>query len=198
MTKIYEMWTYTGKVVDPMNLKADDISLIDIGVSLSRQVRYNGHTTTNDHYSVARHSLILAQRVYDITSSKELQAIAFAHDFAEAYMGDIIRPIKNLCPALKELEAKITKVIFSRLKIKADKIPIIIDEQDDLLLKIEMAHFFPELWTGARIKSLRDYMDYFNPNIDYKAFVVKAVELFDLTDEDSKALVKSAEDIDFF
>ncbi|MBE8232204.1 MAG: hypothetical protein HAW67_00615 [Endozoicomonadaceae bacterium] len=192
----FDMWTYTQKVVDPMNLKADDISLIDIGVSLSRQVRYNGHTTTNDHYSVARHSLILADMVYDSTGSKDMEAVAFAHDFSEAYMGDIIRPIRSLCPALKKLEAELTESIFTRLKIKSKRIPTIVRDLDNLLLNLEMSHFFPKLYKGDDIDELTHLKWHsFDGKDDYEEFVNRAIELFDLTDEECQALVKSAEDI---
>lgn len=88
--------TYTGKIVDILNLQPDDIDIEDIAMSLARQPRFNGHTTK--FYSVAQHCVLASQLgVYN-----DRLAILL-HDAAEAYVGDIVTPLKEYSPLKNEL-----------------------------------------------------------------------------------------------
>lgn len=72
-----------------------NISLAHIVRSLSQICRFNGSTPY--HYSVGQHSLIVVEymkQVLNITEPDVLRA-GLLHDAAEAYVGDIVRPLKN-------------------------------------------------------------------------------------------------------
>jgi hypothetical protein len=87
------MMTLTSRrKVNPLTAVADDINILDIGRSLSRQCRYNGHV--GGFYSVARHSLWVSEHLEDKGYHQKLQLTGLLHDAAEAYMGDMIRPLK--------------------------------------------------------------------------------------------------------
>jgi 5'-deoxynucleotidase YfbR-like HD superfamily hydrolase len=76
------------------------------------QCRYNGHCV--GHLSVARHSLWVSQEVaLAFGHDPELEFIGLMHDAAEAYTGDIIRPIKHRpqMVAFKEIEQHVERVI---------------------------------------------------------------------------------------
>ena len=93
--------TYTGRKFSLINPKPEDVDIIDIAYSLSRQCRFNGHTLF--FYSVAQHSLLVSQNV-----SKENEKWGLLHDAAESYIGDIVKPLKNLLGnQLKEIEHNI-------------------------------------------------------------------------------------------
>lgn len=79
--------TYTGRAFDLAAPRADLISTVDIAHSLSMICRFGGHPRR--HYSVAQHSLLVAGIV-----PPEHQLIALLHDATEAYVGDMVRPIK--------------------------------------------------------------------------------------------------------
>lgn len=78
----------SGLRVDPLDLSADDITIEDIAHHLSRICRFNGGVPS--FYSVAEHSLRVAQKV-----DRRHAKWAMLHDAAEAYLGDITRPIKS-------------------------------------------------------------------------------------------------------
>jgi len=83
--------TYTGRKVRPLPVEGEpasgDIHLLDIAHALSQICRYGGHT--KQFYSVAQHS-VLASRFIDPEHAKW----GLFHDAAEAYLGDMTRPVK--------------------------------------------------------------------------------------------------------
>lgn len=103
--------TYTGKKFHLLNPKVEDVDIIDIAFSLSRQCRFNGHTLF--FYSVAQHSLLVSQNV-----SVENKKWGLLHDAAEAYIGDIVSPLKLLLGLqLKNIEWRIRKRISEKFKL---------------------------------------------------------------------------------
>lgn len=111
--------TVTGKKFDVLNPKSEMVSLDDIAWSLSRQSRFNGHTIPVIPFSVAQHSIHVAEYVakrYDLS----LVPAALMHDAAEAYISDIPSPIKHIPEVrtvIKKLELNILDVIFEALDI---------------------------------------------------------------------------------
>ena len=79
--------TYTGGQVWPLLAKGD-INMQDIVHALANICRFGGHT--RQFYSVAQHS-VLASMFIDQKHS----AWGLMHDAAEAYIGDLVRPIKS-------------------------------------------------------------------------------------------------------
>jgi hypothetical protein len=80
--------TFTGKRVNPMHLEVEDVDILDIAHHLSMICRYTG--ATEEHYSVAQHSLIVSAYC-----PGELKLAGLLHDAPEAYMGDLTHPIKH-------------------------------------------------------------------------------------------------------
>lgn len=81
----------SGCRVDPLDLQPADVNIADIARSLSRQCRYNGHV--GGFLSVARHSIWVAEAL--VEHGPKMQLIGLLHDAAEAYIGDMIRPLKH-------------------------------------------------------------------------------------------------------
>ena len=88
------MVTYTGKKFSFTSPRAEDVDIEDIAHSLSMLARFNGHTPS--FYSVAEHSVLMAQKLLEARTSTDcfLAYVALLHDSVEAYTGDIIRPLK--------------------------------------------------------------------------------------------------------
>lgn len=98
--------THTGKQFRPLVPRAQDVTLLDIAHALSNVCRYGGHV--REFYSVAQHSVHVAR----IVQEPELQLHALMHDAAEAYCGDVIRPLKVCLPEYKPIERRIEAVIL--------------------------------------------------------------------------------------
>lgn len=106
--------TYTGGRVSVMNPQPDQINIYDIGVALSKQCRFNGHCSK--FYSVAEHCVRgswLAEDWYGKEVAKEF----FLHDATEAYMGDMIRPVKRMIPQFEQMEQVFWKAISSKFGV---------------------------------------------------------------------------------
>ena len=86
------MLTYTGRTFYPMDPRADDIDPRDIAHALGMQCRYNGHVRR--YYSVGEHCVKMSQTFTD----PHLALWALLHDATEAYVGDMIRPLKRSMP----------------------------------------------------------------------------------------------------
>lgn len=102
----------SGREVDVLDLQETDVDIADIADiahSLSLTNRYNGNTRYPTN--VARHSLVVAQLVSHATDDPVVVAAALMHDAAEAYIGDMIRPLKHLMPRFIQIEAAIEIVI---------------------------------------------------------------------------------------
>lgn len=93
------MMLASGKVID---LTAPDTALIaidDIALALSRICRFAGQIRPRRFYSVAEHSVHVSRRV-----SPDAALAALLHDATEAYLGDMVRPLKAILPAYREIE----------------------------------------------------------------------------------------------
>jgi len=81
--------TYTGKRFDTLNPKPEDICIEDIAHALSMICRFGGHC--RQFYSVAQHCLLVSCNL-----PVEAELWGLMHDAAEAYVGDVVTPIKRL------------------------------------------------------------------------------------------------------
>lgn len=85
--------TFTARAIDPWSLTKDDIAIEDIAHALSMQCRFGGHC--EEFYSVAQHSVHVAEVVADWLDEPSLAFEALLHDATEAYLLDLPRPIKH-------------------------------------------------------------------------------------------------------
>lgn len=104
-----------GKTLDIFSAStfAADDRIEDVLTALPKINRYTGQTT--HPYSVAQHSMVLTRWAWSehgITSPHLLLAILL-HDAAEAFIGDIIRPIKRMIKDdIRELEDQILSGLY--------------------------------------------------------------------------------------
>ena len=110
--------TFSGNRFYPLRPHIDQVAIEDIAHGLAYQCRFNGQTKT--FYSIAQHSLIVASLV-----PPPLRLAALLHDAAEAYLGDMVKPLKVLLPEFAALEDKVTAIIAATYGIDfSDYAPI--------------------------------------------------------------------------
>ncbi len=138
VTNPYTMRTFSGKLIDPFAMTAKDVDLLDIAHSLSRQCRFNGHT--QGHLSVARHSINVADWVERNGGTTDEIIAAILHDAAEAYIGDLIRPLKKRpeFEFFRQLDDTITGVILFAADSPFTSLPAIVHEADNAVTKYEV------------------------------------------------------------
>ena len=137
--------TYTGRQFYPLDPQQDQVDIEDIAHGLAYQCRFNGQT--RHFYSVAQHSLIVAGLV-----PKRFRLAALLHDAAEAYMGDMVKPLKQLFPKFSAIEAKVMAAIGARYGI-TDFEDRAIKRADLVALAMEKRDLMPnstEAWASSR------------------------------------------------
>lgn len=130
--------TVSGRHVDPLNLRVQDVSWTDIGHALSQINRWSGHTS--HPWSVAQHSIVVAALV-----EPQFTLWALLHDAPEAYLTDLPRPLKRqgLLDAYVAAEADVMNVILTAAGMPVGPIPDAVREADDAVLVAEARAFFP-------------------------------------------------------
>ena len=137
------MDTYTGQQFDPMQMQEENIFIEDIAHALSLMCRGGGHIRT--FYSVAQHSLNCTKEAKAQGYSKRVQLACLLHDASEAYIADIIRPVKAHLSNYLKIEDQIMACIWKQF----DLADLSLEEQkawkkmDDLLLEQELKHLMP-------------------------------------------------------
>ena len=99
--------TRSGIRINLLAPKLGDIEMIDIAAGL-RQSRSMGHTT-GGIYTVAQHSVVAAK-----IAPGELKLAALLHDAHEAYLGDLVSPLKRIIASKTTIYAELTAQ-FDRL-----------------------------------------------------------------------------------
>jgi hypothetical protein len=130
--------TRSGRRLYLHNPSPSQILIDDIAHGLAHQCRFNGQT--NQFYSVAQHSVIVASIL-----PPELKLAGLLHDAAEAYLGDIVQPLKELLPEFAQIESRFANVIGERFKVdlthnelvkKADLIALATERRDLMPMEI--------------------------------------------------------------
>lgn len=106
------MYTYPCKQkVDFISPDPRSIMIADIANALANICRFNGHMP--GHYSVAQHSVYVAQLV-----PLDLALAALLHDAPEAYTGDQVSPYKALLRDAPAIEGRIALAIEKRFDVR--------------------------------------------------------------------------------
>lgn len=111
----------------------DSILIEDIAKSLSNLCRFNGHA---GFYSVAQHSVLCSRKA---PLGFEMEALL--HDATEAYIGDMVTPLKRLIPDYKKIENCLDRVIRFKFglplemspEVKEVDIRMVLTEKRDIL-----------------------------------------------------------------
>ncbi|MDE6714844.1 MAG: phosphohydrolase [Lachnospiraceae bacterium] len=104
------MKTYSGLRIDPFDPRPEEIHIEDIAHALSLICRGNGQVT--HFYSVAQHCLNCEREAEARGHGRRLRLACLLHDASEAYLNDIIRPVKQYLTKYIETEDHFLDVIY--------------------------------------------------------------------------------------
>jgi hypothetical protein len=107
--------TRSGKMFDFANPQPEQICIEDVAFALSNICRYTGHC---QFYSVAEHSLHCSYVAEDLFPGlRDLMFAALMHDAAEAYTGDVSKPLKNMLPDFMAIEKQVEAVVNAKFSV---------------------------------------------------------------------------------
>lgn len=131
--------TFTGRYVNPLALRVEDVCIEDIAHHLSLECRYTGACPY--HYSVAQHSVYVSQ----CYNTPVLKLTGLLHDASEAYLKDLPSPIKHdpRMAFYREIEEQVSATIFKCFGLNSDLICFVKDA-DNITFKNEVACFWGE------------------------------------------------------
>ena len=128
------MNTISGVLLDPAKVTADDIRLYDIAHPLSFLCRGVGQVK---HFlSVGQHCVNCAKEAQARGYSDRVVLACLLHDGAEAYVSDVIRPVKVLLSNFKDIEHSFQSAIYEHFglgDLTEEELSLIRDIDDAML-----------------------------------------------------------------
>ena len=170
------MQTFTGRQFYPMDPHPNDVDPEDIAHALSLLCRYNGHVER--FYSVAEHCVLMSRAV-----APEHALWALLHDATEAYIGDMIRPLKVHMPDYRAAEDGVMRAIAARFGIGYDTPPEVKAADNRILLTERNALMRPSghRWAQDNLNPLPVTIQGWSPQ---QAEIEYTLRLTELTTED--------------
>ncbi len=158
-----------------------------IATGLANTCRFGGQCRR--FYSVAEHSIWVSRIV-----PPEHALAGLFHDAAEAFIGDIPKPLKEMLPDYQAVEARIEAVMFPALGLPV-KLPPEVKRADRVMLATEQLQLMRNhdrwKWTGE-VMPIETPLDIFDPDDAYAAFIFRARELGVRSQIDQKPILWGA------
>lgn len=102
--------TFSGHYFNLANPEPGTVDIRSIAHALSNICRFGGHTPR--FYSVAEHCVHAAEVAFEVDdiTLRDCAAVLL-HDASEAYLGDMVKPLKNMLPEYQAIERAVDRAI---------------------------------------------------------------------------------------
>lgn len=131
------IYTFSGHQVDIENPTPEAVDMADVAHALAYTCRWGGHSKR--FWSVAQHSVLVSAMV-----PSEHALAGLLHDAAEAYLGDVVAPLKRLLgEPFAKLERGWLRAIGEHCGVELDPLPEAVRAADARLMQIEQGLLLP-------------------------------------------------------
>lgn len=130
-----DILTHSGQYFDFTNPDRYVLRVKDIAHGLANACRFAGQC--KEFYSVAQHSIYVSRLVPECDAF-----VGLMHDCAEAFLGDVTRPLKKMLADYREIEKRVEASLFAKLGISLP-MPASVKEADLIMLKTEQIKLMP-------------------------------------------------------
>lgn len=169
----------SGRYFDFIDPKPEQFELGDIAGALSKICRFGGQCP--QFYSVAEHSVHCAWQAFADSHPPDVCMAVLFHDAAEAFCGDVVKPLKIMLTEYSGIEDRVEKVIGDSLGIDFAAHSQIIREIDHAMLIAERRSIFSAdgvAWFGENdVRRLNVGFHFWQPDMAEVHFLRTAEEL---------------------
>lgn len=169
----------SGRYLDLANPHPDQFTLADVAGALSKICRFGGQIER--FYSVAEHCYWCSKIAEEDGLPIDTQVACLMHDAAEAFVGDCVKPLKNMLAGYKEIEYRIETAIAEKWLIDFERESISVEGIDHAMLIAERRRLFsPDQveWAGeSSVRVIHPPIRGWEPMAAEAAFVSRAYQL---------------------
>jgi len=144
-----DILTYSGLTLNIFDPKPESFTIEDIAQGLSNTSRFGGQI--QNFYSVAQHSYYVSM---DLKGEKQLWGLL--HDASEAYIQDIITPLKNRLEVYRDIEDKMMIAIAKAFNLPNEFLLELDDKTSDIK-RIDHKQFLWE-WEHLKVGNVKGWL----------------------------------------